>query len=134
MVVVRNPYTRALALFDHYNEYRKSVTGLEPSRLETFISQLGSHQPYYSETITDWACQHDRATPIRYESLAKDFKKELGIQVKVKLPDYADWREKWYKVGADLMTYFRAYAVNDLFKFGYAEKAISETEAKLKGV
>lgn len=132
-LVVRNPFTRMLALFDHYNLQREKVINSKPYSFGEFIGNLARLDWFYSENIADWVSFHDPVKLIHYETINKDLKNVAGITTRLKLPKRDNWRREWYKAGADLIIYYRAYAVQDVFRYGYAEKVISEAEARLRG-
>ena len=130
-LVVRNPFTRALALFEEYNRHREKVINSKPYTFAEFIGNLARLDWHYSETIADWVSFHDPVSVIHYETLSKDLK-ALGVSCRLKMPEIENWRQQWYKIGAELIIYFRAFAVQDVFKYGYAEKVISEIEARAR--
>jgi hypothetical protein len=92
VLVVRNPYTRLLGLFDEYNEFlvRNSK---KPITLTEFLDQRQSLWWRYNWTISRWVQGMEVTGMIRVESYAADLKRVLGI--KTRMPKATTSRSKW---------------------------------------
>ncbi len=130
-LVVRNPYTRLLSLLDQYNQEREAIA--EPVDLGSFCNDIKRLPWNYSQTVNQWAGSLQPYELIRYESINKDIKRVTGKGVRLNLPDYGDWLQRYSRLKPDLLIWLYKYMSEDLLRYGYNDIAITPTRARLLG-
>ena len=127
-VVARNPFTRAVDLFDKYN-LKREAANLKRLTLKEYIDNLPTHKQHYSQTIKGLIKDVEPVEVYQYERLRKHLNEATGITAKFNLPEVINWRKRWYRCGSETITHFRQWVFQDIFLLGYKDKAISEIEA-----
>ena len=92
VLVVRNPYTRLLGLFDEYNRYLIS-NQKKPITLIEFLDHRKALWWRYHWNISRWVQGMDVTGMIHLESYAADLKQVLGISIRLPKPEIS--RAKW---------------------------------------
>ena len=127
-VVARNPFTRAIDLFDKYN-LKREAANLKRLTLKEYIDNLPTHKQHYSQTVKGLIKDVEPVEVYQYERLRKHLNEATGITAKFNLPEVINWRKRWYRCGSETITHFRQWVFEDIFLLGYKDKAISEIEA-----
>lgn len=128
-VIVRNPFTRALQLYDDYVK-QWELHGKKTKTLKEWVSNINSYGWQASMTIQDWISDQTPAEPIRFECAARDLRDKFNVKIKSPFNDYINWKKRWWPIGATAICEFRQHVSQDIDRFGYATKAITWLEAK----
>jgi hypothetical protein len=130
-VLVRNPYTRLLALRYDYNRRRRAV-GKEPLSLSEYVDKVKMLQ---IPLISEWAEPLEQYHQIHYESIEKDIRKITGLRIDCHVDQNEGWRKRFEKLTPERLIFLFQYLVGDIVKFGYTTKAIGPIEAQaLRGI
>jgi hypothetical protein len=128
-VVVRNPFTRALQMYDdHVKQWQEY--GKKPKTLLEWVSNIHSNDWRVSMTIADWISDQLPAELIHFEYAARDLKDKFGIKIKSPFVDYINYKSRWWPIGAAAICEYRQHVSADIDRHGYATKAITWLEAK----
>tara|TARA_R110000744_G_scaffold63453_1_gene130578 strand:- start:2519 stop:3115 length:597 start_codon:yes stop_codon:yes gene_type:complete len=131
-VLVRNPYTRLLALREKYNKFRASksdsTTGVyAPLSLGEYVDKVKMLQV---PLINDWAAGLEAYTQIHHESIEKDIRKLTGLRIQCPVEHFGPWRKRFEKLSPEQLIFLFEYLIGDIVKFGYTTKAIGPIEAQ----
>ena len=128
-VIVRNPFTRALQLFDDYVKQWEEY-GKKPKTFFEWVSNIQSYGWQASMTIHDWVSDFTPIEPIQFEAAARDLKHKFQIRIKSPFRDYINYKARWWPIGATAICEFRQHVMQDIDRYGYSTKAITWLEAK----
>lgn len=128
-VVVRNPFTRALQMYDDYCQLSES-NNKKPISFYEWISNLKTQDWEIQTTIHEWVSDQVPAEPIKFEQAARDLKQSFGIRIKSPFKDYINWKKRWWPIGSTAICEFRQHVIQDIDPYGYTTKAITWLEAK----
>lgn len=137
VMVVRNPYTRFIELFHHYNMWQRIDKGLKAWRFEEFLGERKRLDWFYSQTINQWSANISPAEIVRVENLRDDLVARLGkipaVARKEFLPrDRAPWRPYYSKVNYEFLVDLYHDVLPDLM-YGYIDDAIPPKQARIYG-
>jgi len=136
-VLVRNPYTRLLALREEYNQCRAaksdSTTGVyAPVSLGEYVDKVKLMQ---IPLIRNWAAPMEQYSQIHYESIEKDIRQLTGLRISCPVDHQTGWRKTFSKLTPERLIFLYEYFIGDIVKFGYTTKAIGPVEAQaLRGI
>ena len=125
-VIVRNPFTRALQMYDDY----ASSKDKNCKTFKEWVSTIKSYDYETSTTIHDWISDKAPAEPIQFEAVARDLKNKFGIHCKSPFVDYVNYKARWWPIGSVAICEFRQHVSADIDRYGYSTKAITWLEAQ----